>query len=255
MKVSKSMANWSTAARRILSRGLLDAIGHNKLILECGCGTGQMSQFLSLNNNHVLGIDLSSSSLRLAMEHKVRNGLQRSAFALMNIFDLAVKDDSFDVVLSSGVLHHTKDARRAFASIVRKAKPGGIVIVGLYNTFGRLPTLMRSKLIGVFGANIDSVVRNQIRDKRKAEIWVKDQYYNPHETWHSIDDVIEWFAENNVDYLNCYPPIMGSGGAAADLFSPTGPGSKSSRLLTQLSWLTTTSEEGALFIVSGRRRG
>jgi 2-polyprenyl-3-methyl-5-hydroxy-6-metoxy-1,4-benzoquinol methylase len=93
-----------------------------------------MSQFLSLNNNHVLGIDLSRSSLRLALSTRLRNGLQRSAFALMNIFDLAVKDDSFDVVLSSGVLHHTKDARRAFASIVRKAKPGGIVIVGLYNT-------------------------------------------------------------------------------------------------------------------------
>src|SRR5262249_17433538 len=31
------------------ARGLLDAIGHNKLILECGCGTGQMSHFLSLN--------------------------------------------------------------------------------------------------------------------------------------------------------------------------------------------------------------
>jgi hypothetical protein len=36
------------------SRELLDAIGCNKLILECGCGTGQMSHFLSLNNNHVL---------------------------------------------------------------------------------------------------------------------------------------------------------------------------------------------------------
>jgi hypothetical protein len=48
---------------------------------------------------------------------------------------------------------------------------------------------------------------------------------------------------------------MGSNGATADLLSPTDPGSKSSRLLTQLSWLATTSEEGALFIVSGRRRG
>ena len=28
-------------------------------MLECGCGTGQLSHFLSLNNNHVLGIDLS----------------------------------------------------------------------------------------------------------------------------------------------------------------------------------------------------
>ena len=110
-------------------------------------------------------------------------------------------------------------------------------------------------MIGLLGPNIDHVVRSQIRDKRKAEIWVKDQYYNPHETWHSVDEVMDWFAENDVDYLNCYPPIMGGDGAEANLLSLTDPGSKSSRLLTQLSWLTTTSEEGALFIVSGRRRG
>ncbi|MGY3513282.1 putative NodU family carbamoyl transferase/2-polyprenyl-3-methyl-5-hydroxy-6-metoxy-1,4-benzoquinol methylase [Bradyrhizobium sp. USDA 3051] len=237
------------------AQGLLDSIGHNKLILECGCGTGQMSQFLSLNNNHVLGIDLSISSLKLAVEHKIRNSLQRSAFARMNIFDLGIKDDTFDVVLSSGVLHHTKDARKAFAAIVRKAKPGGLVIVGLYNTFGRLPTLMRSKLIGVFGANIDSVVRKKIHDKRKAEIWIKDQYYNPHETWHSIDEVMQWFAENNIEYLNCYPSIVGSGGDEVGLLAPSSSGSKAARLLTQLSWLVTTSEEGALFIVSGRRKG
>lgn len=236
------------------AQGLLDAIGHNKLILECGCGTGQMSQFLSLNNNHVLGIDLSISSLKLAVEHKIRNGLQRSAFARMNIFDLGVKDDAFDVVISSGVLHHTKDARKAFAAIVRKAKPGGIVIVGLYNTFGRLPTLMRSKLIGVFGANIDSVVRNKIHDRRKAEIWVKDQYYNPHETWHSIDEVMQWFSENDIEYLNCYPSIVDSGGNEVGLLTPSSAGYRAARLLTQLSWLFTTSEEGALFVVSGRRK-
>src|SRR5262249_51545876 len=49
------------------AKALLDAIGYNKLILECGCGTGQMSHFLSLNNNHVLGVDLSLSSLKLAI--------------------------------------------------------------------------------------------------------------------------------------------------------------------------------------------
>ena len=37
------------------------------------------------------------------------------------------------MVISTGVLHHTKDARAAFASIVRKAKPGGLIVVGLYN--------------------------------------------------------------------------------------------------------------------------
>ena len=110
------------------SAGLLRAIGYNKLILECGCGTGQLSQYLSLNNNHVLGIDLSRSSLKLALDFKRRNEIARASFVQMNIFELGIKDAAFDVVISSGVLHHTKDARRAFASIVPKAKPGGVVV-------------------------------------------------------------------------------------------------------------------------------
>ena len=196
----------STGLHNSLTSTLLDAIGYNKLILECGCGTGQMTNFLSLNNNHVLGVDLSLSSLGLALEHKLRNGLRRPAFAQMNIFDLAVKDESFDVVISTGVLHHTRDARRAFAAITRKAKPGGIVVVGLYNAYGRVPTFLRSKVIGVLGPHIDHVVRTSIRDPRKADIWIKDQYFNPHETWHSMDEVLDWFDENGVE-ISQLPPF------------------------------------------------
>ncbi len=79
--------------RNSFSVDLLNAIGFNKTILECGCGTGQLSQFLQINNNHVLGVDLSLSSLHLAVEHKWRNGLPRSSFAQMDLFDLAIKDD------------------------------------------------------------------------------------------------------------------------------------------------------------------
>jgi carbamoyltransferase len=241
--------------KNAFAKRLLDAIGYNKLILECGCGTGQMSHFLSLNNNHVLGIDLSLSSLKLALEHKLHNAVPRAAFAQMNIFELGVKDNAFDVVISSGVLHHTKDARLAFASIVRKAKPGGIVVVGLYNSIARAPTLARSKLIGLLGPKIDYVVRSRIRDRTKAEIWIKDQYYNPHETWHSIDEVMGWFRENEVDYLNCDPQIIGvEGNDRDDMFAANNGGSKSRRVLTQLSWLTSISSEGALFVLIGRRR-
>jgi hypothetical protein len=123
-------------------------------------------------------------------------------------------------VISTGVLHHTRDARRAFAAITRKVKPGGIVVVGLYNAYGRVPTFLRSKVIGVLGPNIDHVVRTSIRDPRKADIWIKDQYFNPHETWHSMDEVLDWFDENGVRYLNCRPSLLGSNGEAADgLFS------------------------------------
>jgi 2-polyprenyl-3-methyl-5-hydroxy-6-metoxy-1,4-benzoquinol methylase len=236
------------------SAELLKAIGYNKTVLECGCGTGQLSHFLQLNNNHLLGVDMSLGSLRLAVEHKHRNGLVRSGFAQMNIFDLAVKDGSFDVVITHGVLHHTFDARRAFAAIARKVKPGGTIMVGLYNRCARIPTWVRSKVIGILGPKIDFVVRTRIHDARKAEIWIKDQYYNPHETWHSIGEVLGWFGENGIEYLNCSPPILGTDGEnTASLFDRTQPGNAYQRLVTQLSWIGTIAREGALFDLIGRK--
>lgn len=246
----------SKGSQNPFSANLLKAIGYNKTVLECGCGTGQLSHFLQLNNNHVLGVDMSLSSLKLAVDHKKANGLARSSFAQMNIFDLAVKDDSFDVVISHGVLHHTFDAKRAFAAIARKAKPGGIIMVGLYNTYARIPTWLRSKVIGITGGNIDYVVRNRIRDSRKADIWIKDQYYNPHETWHSIGEVLGWFKDNGIEYLNCSPAILGTDGEeTASLFDTTAPGTPYQRLVTQASWIGTIAREGALFDVIGRRKG
>jgi hypothetical protein len=36
-----------------------------------------------------------------------------------------------------------------------------------------------------------------------------------HETWHSIDEVLEWFEENDVEYLSCSAPILGTDGEDA----------------------------------------
>jgi 2-polyprenyl-3-methyl-5-hydroxy-6-metoxy-1,4-benzoquinol methylase len=235
---------------------LLKGIGYNKLVLECGCGTGQLSHFLQLNNNHVLGVDMTLSSLELALEHKLRNRLPRSAFVQMNIFDLAIKDGSFDVAIAHGVLHHTADARRAFSCVARKVKPGGIVIVGLYNSYARIMTWMRSKLVGIFGDRIDYVVRNRIQDERKAHIWIQDQYFNPHETWHSIGEVLGWFEEDGIEFLNCYPRILGSSGEDNPEFcSASDSGTPYQRAITQLSWLGSIAREGSLFDVIGRRKG
>ena len=237
------------------SKGLLKAIGYNKLVLECGCGTGQLSHYLQLNNNHVLGIDMSLGSLRLALEHKHRNALNRGSFAQMNIFNLAIKDGSFDVVISHGVLHHTYDAKKAFGHIARKVKPGGFVVVGLYNRYARVATWLRSKVINITKGKIDYVVRNRIRDPRKAKIWIKDQYFNPHETWHSIGEVLGWFDDFGLQFVNCSPAVLGSDGEIVEsFFDDTSPGTPYQRVATQLSWLGTIAREGALFDIIARRK-
>ena len=236
------------------SAELLKAIGYNKRVLDAGCGTGQLTHFLQLNHNHVLGVDMSLSSLNLALEHKRHNRLTRSCFVQMNLFDLAIKSGSFDVAIAHGSLHHTFDPKRAFAEAVRTVKPGGIVVVGLYNRWGRIPSWIRSKLIGLVGPDIDFVVRRRIRDRTKSETWIKDQYFNPHESWHSIGEVLGWFKEAGVEYLNCSPPILGTEGEdPSALFAATDSGTPYQRLVTQLGWIATIAREGALFDVIGRK--
>lgn len=238
------------------SRRLLEAIGMGRTVLECGCGTGQLSHYLQLNNNHVLGVDMSLASLKLALAFKEKNQLGRAAFCRMNLFNLALRDQAFDVVISQGVLHHTHDARRAFANIVRKVRIGGLVVVGLYNRPARLPTWLRGRVIGLLGPRLDYVVRTRIRDPEKARIWIQDQYHNPRETWHSVDEVLGWFAENRVRYLNCSPPILGSDGEeTGQLAAATSPGTRYQRWVTQLGWLGSIAREGALFTLVGRREG
>ena len=116
------------------AKNLLDAIGSNKLILECGCGTGQLSLFLSLNNNHVLGVDLSASSLKLAIEHKLDNDVSRAGFVQMNIFDLAVKDNTFDVVITLAFfITHAMRGVRSRPSCGRRSP---VVLWSLVSTIG-----------------------------------------------------------------------------------------------------------------------
>ena len=64
-----------------------------------------------------------------------------------DIFDDVVKDNFFDVVWCSGVLHHTKDSKKKGFEIISKwVKEDGLIIIGVYNKIGRLRTNFRQKV-------------------------------------------------------------------------------------------------------------
>jgi SAM-dependent methyltransferase len=105
--------------------------------LDAGCGTEQLAIFLSLVGRTITGIDLSHNSLRKANEFKVKFHIQNVSFAQMNLFYPALKDESFDYVVSNGVLHHTANAYGPLQSLCRALKPSGFFIVGLYSRYGR----------------------------------------------------------------------------------------------------------------------
>ena len=101
-----------------------DQIPTGTRILECGCGTGQLTNYLSIAYRTVVGTDMCLNSLKLANDFKQKNKLDRAHFFQMNLFRPFFKPESFDLVISNGVLHHTSDPRLAFQSISRLVKPG-----------------------------------------------------------------------------------------------------------------------------------
>ena len=113
------------AREGLFARLLNEQIPYTARVLEIGCGTGQLTNFLAIAHRACWGLDVCLNSLRLAQEFKVKHGVDRAAFAQMNLFHPALKEGFFDVVISNGVLHHTGDCRGAFRRISQLVKPGG----------------------------------------------------------------------------------------------------------------------------------
>ena len=245
------------ARESIFGRILDEKIPTTARILEVGCGTGQMTNFLAMSRGRrVTGADLCMNSLKLAKDFRDRFSINNANFVQMNLFRPPFPPASFDVVISNGVLHHTSDCAGAFRSIARLVKPGGLISIGLYNWLGRLPTLWRRSLIETFGRAatlLDARLRGSGRTARQ-EAWYQDQYQHPHETRHSMDEVLAWFETEGFDFTTSIPTI-GDLEFADDisLFEPGSPGGRWDRLSSEIEMLLSGGTDGGLYVMVGRK--
>ncbi|MGH9365772.1 MAG: class I SAM-dependent methyltransferase [Thermoanaerobaculia bacterium] len=103
-----------------------------KRVLEVGFGLGTDHVSFSRGGARCFGIDLTPAHItatrrRLELEHSTPRLSQGDAEKL------PFADQSFDVVYSFGVLHHTPGTQAAVDEIHRVLRPGGEAIVGLYH--------------------------------------------------------------------------------------------------------------------------
>jgi carbamoyltransferase len=233
------------------------AIPANSSVLEVGCGTGQLSNFLGISCRRVVGTDLCLNSLRLGERFRAEHGLERVAFAQMNLFRPAFRPGSFDVLLCNGVLHHTSDPRGGFRRLVPLVRPGGYVVIGLYHRWGRLATNARRVLFSLTGGRgrwLDPRLRGERLGAERERAWFADQYRHPHESTHTTGEVLGWFEEAGIEPLRGLPALTLGEAPIRDLFHPAPLGSRFDRLLTQALQLRSGSREGGFFLTIGRRR-
>jgi len=244
------------AERSEFARRLDRAIPADARIVEIGCGTGQMSLYLATANRIVVAADVARAPLRLAAHAARRFGLDRVQLVESDLFAPGLRHGAFDVVVSSGVLHHTPNPRAAFASLARLARPGGMIVLGLYNAFARLPLRLRrivARLSGYRMIPFDPVLRDRQHEPSRRDAWLRDQYQHPEEHRHTVAEVQAWFEENDVEYVRTYPSALLGRDDEDGLFERAPDNWRVEAWLAQLSWAWTLGHEGGLFITVGRR--
>lgn len=119
------------AAYRPLGNRALD-------VLVAGCGTGQhaIQRAQQLKSANVLAVDLSLSSLSYAIRKTRQLGLSNLRYAQADILALE-GDNTFDIIDSSGVLHHLKEPLTGWRRLAGLLRPGGLMHIGLYSSTAR----------------------------------------------------------------------------------------------------------------------
>lgn len=198
------------------------------------------------------------NSLKLGLQFKLNNGLKSPYFVQMNLFKPVFAKETFDVVICNGVLHHTADPFGGFRSISHVVKPGGYIIVGLYNSIGRIWTDLRRALFRASGRRmqfLDPYLRRSDVDEIKKRVWFADQYQHPHESKHTFDEALGWFRETGFEFINGIPKLQAFAGFSEQesLFRRNPAGTRFDHLWVQMSLALSGGAEGGFFVMIGRK--
>jgi SAM-dependent methyltransferase len=127
-------------------------------VIDLGCGGGFTAALWmdGWAGGLWLGADISEA-IDVAKERL--GDFPGTAFIQADILDLPIKPDSFDVVFSEGVLHHTPSTRRALEAATRILQPGGEILFYVYRTKSPIREFT------------DDFVRKQVSSMSEEEAW------------------------------------------------------------------------------------
>ncbi len=185
-------------------------------IIDVGCGGGWLTNVLAYHyKKRVIGLDFNLVALNHAKKiSKILDN--QNEYIKENIFNYK-SDTKFDLIISMGVLHHTRDCMGALEVVCKMGKPGSKIYIGLYHKYGRKPFLEKFNQIKDLKEEDKLKLYKSIhplKDERHQLSWFRDQVLHPHETHHDLQEVLEVFKKNQYNFIgtsinkfNCQEPL------------------------------------------------
>ncbi len=145
----------------------------NPEILIAGCGTGQhsigTSQFYK--GAKILAVDLSMASLSYAKRKTSELDIDSIEYAQADLLKLNSLGRTFDVIESSGVLHHLENPFDGWEVLLSLLRPYGLMRLGFYSEIARREIVSVRNLISSAGIGASS---QDIRGFRKHLLGLKN---------------------------------------------------------------------------------
>jgi len=104
----------------------------NKLALEVGCGMGYNAQRLAECGAELIVLDLAPAAIQLTRERLSLRNLA-AYFVVADVEKLPFEPASFEIVFSSGVIHHSPNTEKAAREIIRVLSEQGAATVMVYH--------------------------------------------------------------------------------------------------------------------------
>jgi SAM-dependent methyltransferase len=202
---------------------------NEKKVLDAGCGGGRIARFLVPKSGEYIGLDYS---IAVEKAYNLCKGCKNANFIQCDINNHPFRSDSFDIVYSHGVLHHTPDTKYSFDNLPPVVKKGGILYIAVFrktilplrcsDSFFRaicnklsIPTM--DKVCGglsylcylpkaVFFKGFFWFSLQKTHEIRKCCLydWYAPQYHHEH----TVHEVIQWFENSGfekIKYINAWP--------------------------------------------------
>ena len=123
--------HWDDGSRLIFNILRCQQVRQPKRTLEVGCGTGKISARLHKEGFDISLMDFSAQALRLSKQVWLASDYEDEPLRIMaSMFGIPIKDNTYDLVWSAGVLEHWPRASQklAVSEMVRVCRPGGKIV-------------------------------------------------------------------------------------------------------------------------------
>ena len=167
---------------RMASTGLGDKV-RDGVVLDAGCGAWQKGTRVlrQFSPRRIEAVDLNERSIA----HCKTDPQHNTNYSVQDLARLNFADETFDVVVCEGVLHHTLDPATTLNELIRVLKVGGYLALGVY--CWRFPySFLSATLKNTVGRIVDPKTFLAMSGKNKLMLILADLIFVPIE--HTIKE-------------------------------------------------------------------